>query len=44
MSLETFTLAAATGSMTAFGPSSGLAVAGAVCLIAALVVRQGSGT
>jgi hypothetical protein len=40
MSLETFTLAAATGSMTAFGPSSGLAVAGGVCLIAAFVVRQ----
>ncbi|MDQ0904341.1 MFS family permease [Streptomyces canus] len=40
MSLETFTLAAATGLMAALGTSSGLAVAGAVCLIAALVVRQ----
>ncbi|MEV6131769.1 MFS transporter [Streptomyces violaceusniger] len=40
MSLETFTLAAATGLMAALGPSSGMAVAGAVCLIAALVVRQ----
>ncbi|WP_328980660.1 MFS transporter [Streptomyces canus] len=40
MSLETFTLAAATGLMAALGPSAGMAVAGAVCLIAALVVRQ----
>lgn len=40
MSLETFTLAAATGLMAALGPSSGMAVAGAVCLIAALAVRK----
>ncbi|WP_308249990.1 MFS transporter [Sphaerisporangium fuscum] len=40
MSLETFTLAAATGVMAALGPSSGMAVAGAMCLTAALVVRR----
>ncbi|MFC0601464.1 MFS transporter [Streptomyces palmae] len=40
MSLETVTLAAATGVMAALGPASGMAVAGAVCLVAALVVRQ----
>ncbi|MFF5213546.1 MFS transporter [Streptosporangium sp. NPDC000396] len=40
MSLETLTLAAATGVMTALGPSSGMAVAGAMCLTAALIVRQ----
>ncbi|MCK7622433.1 MFS transporter [Streptomyces sp. RS10V-4] len=40
MSLETCTLAAATGMMTALGPASGLAVAGAVCLTAGLVVRR----
>ncbi|MFE4533878.1 MFS transporter [Streptomyces scopuliridis] len=38
MSLETFTLAAATGVMAALGPTSGMAVAGAVCLAAALIV------
>ncbi|MDP9842831.1 hypothetical protein J2853_002042 [Streptosporangium lutulentum] len=35
-----FTLAAATGMMAALGPSSGMAVAGAVCLTAALVVQR----
>ncbi|MEU7576528.1 MFS transporter [Streptomyces sp. NPDC041068] len=40
MSVETLTLAAATGLMTALGPSSGLAVAGAVCLVAALALRR----
>ncbi|MFD8531063.1 MFS transporter [Streptosporangium canum] len=40
MSLETLTLATATGVMAALGPSSGLAVAGAVCLTAAVIVRQ----
>ncbi|MER5426250.1 MFS transporter [Streptosporangium roseum] len=40
MSLETVTLAAATGVMAALGPSSGMAVAGAVCLTAALIVRR----
>ncbi|SDM61731.1 MFS transporter [Allokutzneria albata] len=35
MSLETLTLAAATGVMAALGPAAGMAVAGAVCLIAA---------
>ncbi|NUT41834.1 MAG: MFS transporter [Thermoactinospora sp.] len=40
MSLETLTLAAATGVMAALGPSSGLAVAGAVCLVAGIVVRR----
>ncbi|MFG1679642.1 MFS transporter [Nonomuraea sp. NPDC049269] len=40
MSLETLTLAAATGVMAALGPSSGMAVAGAVCLTAALIVQQ----
>ncbi|MFH8367870.1 MFS transporter [Streptomyces sp. NPDC018031] len=40
MSLETFTLAAATGVMAALGPASGMAVAGAMCLAAALVVRR----
>lgn len=40
MSLETFTLAAATGVMAALGPASGMAVAGAMCLAAALVVQQ----
>lgn len=40
MSLETLVLAAATGVMAALGPSSGMAVAGAVCLVAALVVLR----
>ncbi|GAA2065177.1 MFS transporter [Streptomyces albiaxialis] len=40
MSLETFVLAAATGVMAALGPAPGLAVAGAVCLAAALLVRK----
>ena len=40
MSLETLTLAAATGVMAALGPSSGMAVAGAVCFTAALIVQQ----
>ncbi|WP_336114208.1 MFS transporter [Streptomyces sp. PTD9-10] len=40
MSLETLTLAAANGVMAALGPACGLAVAGAVCLTAALVVRR----
>lgn len=40
MSLETVILAAATGVMAAVGPAFGLAVAGAVCLTAALVVRK----
>lgn len=40
MSLETFTLAAATGVMAALGPASGMAVAGAMCLAAALVAQQ----
>ncbi|MEU7456661.1 MFS transporter [Streptosporangium roseum] len=40
MSLETVTLAAATGVMAALGPSSGMAVAGAMCLTAALIVRR----
>lgn len=40
MSLETLTLAAATGVMAAFGPSSGMAVAGAMCLTAALIIHQ----
>ncbi|MFJ9821548.1 MFS transporter [Streptomyces sp. NPDC101151] len=40
MSLETFTLATATGVMAALGPASGMAVAGAMCLTAALIVRQ----
>ncbi|WP_244162772.1 MFS transporter [Streptomyces bungoensis] len=41
MSLETLTLAAATGVSAALGPASALAVAGAVCLTAALAVRRG---
>ncbi|NRQ35044.1 MFS transporter [Nonomuraea sp. NN258] len=40
MSLETCTLAAATGVMAALGPASGMAVAGAVCLLAGVVVRR----
>jgi hypothetical protein len=40
MSLETLTLAAATGVMAALGPSSGLAVAGGTCLTAAVIVHQ----
>ncbi|GAA2417863.1 MFS transporter [Nonomuraea africana] len=40
MSLETVTLAAATGVMAALGPSSGMAVAGAMCLAAALIVQR----
>jgi hypothetical protein len=40
MSLETLTLAAATGVMSALGPSSGLVVAGAMCLTAAVVLHQ----
>lgn len=40
MSLETLTLAAATGVMAALGPSSGMAVAGAVCLAAGVIVHQ----
>ncbi|KUJ65614.1 hypothetical protein ACZ90_45785 [Streptomyces albus subsp. albus] len=40
MSLETFTLAAATGVMSALGPASGMVVAGAVCLTAAVIVRR----
>ncbi|MET7463725.1 MFS transporter [Nonomuraea sp. NPDC005501] len=40
MSLETLTLAAATGVMAALGPSSGMAVAGAMCLIAGIIVHQ----
>ncbi|WP_431898546.1 MFS transporter [Nonomuraea sp. bgisy101] len=40
MSVETLILATATGMMAALGPSSGMAVAGAVCLAAALVVQQ----
>ncbi|MFF7976531.1 MFS transporter [Streptomyces sp. NPDC007905] len=40
MSLETLTLSAANGVMAALGPSSGMAVAGAVCLTAALVVQH----
>ncbi|MER5325829.1 MFS transporter [Streptosporangium roseum] len=40
MSLETVTLAAATGVMAALGPSSGMAVAGAMCLTAALILRR----
>lgn len=40
MSLETLTLAAATGVMAALGPSSGMAVAGAMCLAAAVIVHQ----
>jgi MFS family permease len=40
MSLETSILAAATGVMAASGPASGLAVAGAACLAAALAVRS----
>ncbi|MFG3255407.1 MFS transporter [Streptomyces sp. NPDC048172] len=43
MSLETFILAAATGATAALGPASGVAVAGAVCLAAALVVRRNVG-
>jgi MFS family permease len=40
MSLETLTLAAATGVMAAFGPSSGMTAAGAMCLTAAVIVHQ----
>ncbi|MFD1938518.1 MFS transporter [Nonomuraea mangrovi] len=40
MSVETLILATATGMMAALGPSSGMAVAGAVCLAAALVVQR----
>jgi hypothetical protein len=40
MSLETLTLAAATGATATLGPASGMAVAGALCLLAALVVRR----
>ncbi len=40
MTLETLVLAAATGAMTALGPAAGMAVAGAGCLAAALVVRR----
>jgi MFS family permease len=40
MSLETLTLAAATGVMAALGPSSGMAVAGVMCLTAAVIVHQ----
>jgi len=40
MSLETFTLAAATGLITDLGPASGMAVAGALCLAAALIVQR----
>ncbi|WP_246080595.1 MFS transporter [Nonomuraea mesophila] len=40
MSLETLTLGAATGVMAALGPSSGMAVAGAVCLVAGFVVHR----
>lgn len=40
MSLETVTLAAATGVMATLGPSSGMAVAGALCLAAALIVQH----
>ncbi|NUW30334.1 MFS transporter [Nonomuraea sp. SMC257] len=40
MSLETLTLAAATGIMAALGPSSGMAVAGAVCLVAGVIVHR----
>lgn len=38
MSLETCVLAGATGVMAALGPASGLAVAGAMCLVAAAAV------
>ncbi|MFI9555489.1 MFS transporter [Nonomuraea endophytica] len=40
MSLETLTLAAATGVMAVLGPAVGMAVAGIVCLVAAVVVRR----
>lgn len=40
MSVETLTLAAATGVMAGLGPSSGMAVAGAMCLTAAVIVGQ----
>ncbi|NBE94499.1 MFS transporter [Nonomuraea sp. KC401] len=40
MSLETLTLAAATGVMAALGPSSGMAVAGAVAMVAGVVVHR----
>jgi MFS family permease len=40
MSLETLTLAAATGVMAALGPSAGMAVAGAMCLTAGVIVHQ----
>jgi hypothetical protein len=44
MSLETLTLAAATGVMAALGPSPGMAVAGAVCLVASGIVCQSVAT
>lgn len=40
MSVETLTLATATGVMTALGPASGMAVAGVLCLAAAVVVHR----
>ncbi|MFI6817174.1 MFS transporter [Nonomuraea sp. NPDC050328] len=40
ISLETLTLAAATGVMAATGPSAGMAVAGVVCLTAAAIVLR----
>ncbi|RSN04890.1 MFS transporter [Nonomuraea sp. WAC 01424] len=40
MSLETLVLAAATGVMAALGPAAGLAVAGATCLVAGVVVSR----
>ncbi|MGV9307964.1 MFS transporter [Nonomuraea sp. NPDC003727] len=40
MSVETLTLAAATGVMAALGPASGMAVAGAMCLLAGFAVRR----
>lgn len=40
MSLETLTLAAATGVTAALGPAYGMAVAGALCLVAGVVVLR----
>lgn len=40
MMLSLLTVAAATGLTAALGPSSEMAVAGTVCLVSALVVRQ----
>ncbi|MEU4033537.1 MFS transporter [Streptomyces collinus] len=40
MSLETLTLSAAAGVATTFGPASALAVAGTVCLTAALLLHR----